>query len=66
MGSAILRQLMIGGRVPAFIRIAAQAGLLIASGWLLKDPISIPVWQIGPALVLAAAGIAWMSLRERM
>ena len=52
--------------MPAFIRIAAQAGLLIASGWLLKDPISIPVWQIGLALVLAAAGIAWMFLRERM
>ena len=52
--------------MPAFMRIAAQAGLLIASGWLLKDPVSIPVWQVGFALVLAVAGITWMILRERM
>jgi hypothetical protein len=52
--------------MPAFMRIAGQAGLLIASGRLLKDPVSIPVWQVGLAPVLAPAGIMWTFLRDRM
>lgn len=47
----------------AILRIAVQAGLLIASGWLLNETV-VPLWQIGLALIFAAAAVAWMYLRE--
>ena len=50
--------------MPSIVRIAAQAGFLFASGWLLRDPASVPVWEIGLALLLAALGVSWMYLHE--
>lgn len=45
------------------LRIGSQAALLFASGWLLRDPSAVPLWQIGIGLILAA-GIVWMYFRE--
>jgi len=50
--------------MPPIIRIAAQAGFLFASGWLLRDASSVPVWELGFALLLAAVGVFWMYLHE--
>jgi hypothetical protein len=47
-----------------YIRIASQAGALLASGWLLREPDSEPVWELGLALVLGSAAVIWMVLHE--
>jgi hypothetical protein len=46
-----------------FLQLGA-AGLLFASGWLFRDPTSVPLWQIGLALLLAGVGVFWMYLHE--
>lgn len=38
----------------AFIRIAVPGCSLFASGWLFKDPASVPLWQIDLGLFLGA------------
>ena len=48
----------------SIVRILIPAGALFASGWLLKDPFSVPVWQIGLALLLACVGLFWMYIHE--
>jgi hypothetical protein len=48
----------------SILRIAVPAGSLFASGWLLRDPTSVPLWQIGLAIFLASVGVAWMYLHE--
>jgi hypothetical protein len=46
------------------VRIALQAGSLLASGWLLRGPESVTVWQIGLALLLGTGAVVWMYLHE--
>ncbi len=48
----------------SILRIAVPASALFASGWLLRDPASIPLWQIGLGLLLASVGVVWMYLHE--
>jgi hypothetical protein len=48
----------------SIVRIAVPACSLFASGWLFRDPTSVPVWQIGFALMLAAVGVFWMYWHE--
>ena len=45
-------------------RIAVPASALFASGWLFRDPTSVPLWQIGLALLLAGVGVFWLYLHE--
>jgi hypothetical protein len=45
-------------------RIAVPPSALFASGWLFRDPASIPLWQIGLALLLAGVGVFWLYLHE--
>lgn len=46
----------------AVIRVAVPACSLFASGWLIKDPASVPIWQLGLALFLAGVGVFWIYL----
>ena len=48
----------------SIVRIAVPAGALFASGWLLRDPASVPLWQIGLGFLLAGIGLFWLYLRE--
>ena len=61
-----LRWLKEQGRVQmtSIVRIAVPASTLFASGWLFRDPTSVPLWQIGLALLLAGVGVFWMYLHE--
>jgi hypothetical protein len=36
----------------------------MASGGLLEEPLDIPAWQIGLALLLGALGVVWMFFCE--
>jgi hypothetical protein len=45
-------------------RIAVPAASLFASGWLLRDATSVPLWQIGLGILLASVGVVWMYLHE--
>ena len=36
----------------------------IASGWLFRDPTSVPLWRIGLAIFLAGVWVFWMYLHE--
>jgi hypothetical protein len=46
----------------SIVRIAVPASTLFASGF--RDPTSVPLWQIGLALLLAGVGVFWMYLHE--
>lgn len=48
----------------SIVRIAVPACSLFASGWLLRDPTSVPGWQIGLGLLLASLGVSWMYWRQ--
>jgi hypothetical protein len=48
----------------SIVRVPVPSIALFASGWLSKDPASVPVWQIGLALLLAGVGVFWMYLHE--
>jgi len=53
-----------GIQMISIVRIAVPACSLFASGWLLRDPMSVPLWQIGLGLVLASIGVAWIFLHQ--
>src|SRR5450755_2244794 len=44
--------------------VAVPASVLFAFGSLFGDPTSVPLWQIGLALLLAGVGVFWIYLHE--
>jgi hypothetical protein len=48
----------------SILRIAVPAATLFASGWLLRDPASVPLWQISLGLFLAGVGVFWLYTRS--
>jgi hypothetical protein len=51
-------------QMASIVRIAVPVISIFASGWLLRDPMSIPSWQIGLGLLLAGFGAAWIYLHQ--
>ncbi|QWG19455.1 hypothetical protein KMZ68_06305 [Bradyrhizobium sediminis] len=53
-----------GEFMASIVRIAVPVISIFASGWLLRDPMSVPLWQLGLGLLLASIGVAWLYLRQ--